>query len=76
MQPAKWQPANAFRQGLKIKALMCYCLLEPPCAPPSGTGAHIHYVVMFTLSAIFVKVSTVSVLGGIHIFPPLEVETS
>lgn len=43
---------------------MCYFLLEPPCVPPSGTGAHIQTVIMFTLSAISVKVNTVSVPGG------------
>lgn len=34
---------------------MCYCLLEPPCVPASGTGAHMQCMVLFTLSAIFCK---------------------
>lgn len=41
---AKWQPVNAFRQWLQIKALTCYCSLEPPCVPTAGTGAYTLFV--------------------------------
>lgn len=40
----KWQPVNAFRQWLEIKALTCYCSLEPPCVPTAGTGADTLFV--------------------------------